>query len=103
MPASSSRASPSPKRCFPPRQLSPIRTRKWQVTPEFSVRTTTSHLDTALWFAAHEDHKFRPLACLRAQRLVRNDQRGTRGGHLYDTIHCILWNGDPIERRFRTG
>src|SRR5713226_9823445 len=74
----------------------------WTLVAEFGLRITASHLDTSLWLAAHEDHKFRTLAGLRAQRLVGNDQGRSRGRHPFETIQCVLWNGDPVERGFRT-
>src|SRR6266480_3517925 len=40
---------------------------------DFGIWTAPSHLDSSLRLAAHEDDKFRAVAGLRAQRLVRDD------------------------------
>src|SRR6202521_4617788 len=54
-----------------------IRPREWRapirqatLVTDFGLRTTASELDTSLRLAAHEHHKFRALAGLRAQCLV---------------------------------
>src|ERR1039457_5612996 len=42
----------------------------WTLVLDFGLWTAASVLDTSLRLAAHEDHKFRAVARLRAQRLV---------------------------------
>src|SRR5260221_3920070 len=83
---------PSPSGIPTRERRSPIRQATPWIVAEYGVRTTASRLDTSLRLAAHEDHKIRPLAGLRAQRLVLNDPGGTRGRHPLDTIQCVLWN-----------
>src|SRR5215813_40157 len=67
----------------------------------FGHEPTAPELDASLRLTAHEHYKLCALAGLRAQRLVRDDQRRSRRCHSSDTIQCVLWNGDPVERRFR--
>jgi uncharacterized protein len=62
---SGNRGSPTTREGIPIRQAT-----AWTRVPEFGLRTMATHLDTSLGLAAHEDHKFRTLAGLRAQRLV---------------------------------
>src|SRR5215831_20385156 len=70
--------------------------------PNFGLGTAVSELDASLWLAAHEDYKLRVLTGLRAQRLVGDDQGRSWRRYSCDTIQCVLWNGDPVERCFRS-
>src|SRR5215831_626490 len=68
--------------------------------PNFGLGTAVSGLDASLWLAAYEHHKLRVLTGLRAQRLVGDDQGRSWRRYFGDTIQYVLWDGDPVERRF---
>ena len=63
-------------------------------------RAASSRLHAALRLAAQDDHEIRVFAGLRAQRLVGDDQGRSRRHHPGDTIQCVLWNDNPVERAF---
>src|ERR1700704_4405036 len=66
---------------------------------KFGARTASSTLDASLRLAAQQHHKIRALAGLRAQRLVRDDQRRSRRDP-GDAIQYVLRNDNAIERGF---
>jgi hypothetical protein len=71
------------------------------LVPDFGLGTVASELDASLWLAAHDDYKLRVLTGLRAQRLIGDDQGRSWRRYSCDTIQCVLWNDDPVERCFR--
>src|ERR1700681_303721 len=88
--------SPAGKR--PPERRAPKRqTIAWPRVTEFGPRTASPVLDAALRLAAQEHHEIRAFAGLGAQRLVRDDQGRSRRKPC-DTIQCVRWNDNPVER-----
>ena len=88
--------SPAGKRT-PERRAPKRQTIAWPRVTEFGPRTASSALDAALRLAAQEHHEIRAFAGLGAQRLVRDDQGRSRRKPC-DTIQCVRWNDNPVER-----
>ena len=91
------RRTGSPGRKGTSERRAPKRLAAWASVAEFGPRTASPPLDAALRLAAQQHHEFRSLAGLRAQRLVRDDQGGSRR-NAGDAIQCVLRNGDAVER-----
>jgi hypothetical protein len=84
-----------------PEMLAPNRQAKaWTLVPHFARRTVSSASDASLRLTAQEDDEIRALAGLRAQRLVRDDQRRPRRRHLGDTKD-LRRNHNAVECGFR--
>src|SRR6266550_1080000 len=72
----------------------------WTLVPHFARRTVSSASVASLRLTAQEDDEIRALAGLRAQRLVRDDQRRPRRRHLGDTKD-LRRNHNAVECGFR--
>src|SRR6266403_3523522 len=70
-----------------PEMLAPKKrqAKAWTLVPHFARRTVSSARDASLRLTAQEDDEIRALAGLRAQLLVRDDQRRPWRRHLGDT------------------
>src|SRR5258708_31040675 len=66
-----------------PEMLAPKKrqAKAWTLVPHFARRTVSSARDASLRLTAQEDDEIRGLAGLRAQLLVRDDQRMPRPRH----------------------
>jgi hypothetical protein len=79
-----------------PGRVAPI---GWEIARarELGYWTAPSELDPSLRLAAQQDHEFRPLASLRAQRLIGNDQGGSRDDP-WNAVQYVLRNDNSIEQ-----
>src|SRR5215510_9824358 len=59
-----------------------------------------SHLQGALRFAAHDDHKIGILASLDARGLVRDDEGRAWQHNVGDALDRLLWDGNAVEGGF---
>src|SRR6266852_7407936 len=81
---------------------SPIRQAiAWARVTEFGPRIASSDLDASLRLSAQEDHEIRAFAGLGAQCFVRDD-KGRPRRYPGDTIQCVRWNDNPVERALCT-
>src|SRR5258705_2714008 len=85
-----------------PEMLAPKKrqAKAWTLVPHFARRTVSSASDASLRLTAQEDDEIRALAGLRAQLLVRDDQRRPRRRHLGDTKD-LRRNHNAVECGFR--
>jgi hypothetical protein len=80
--------------------------RKSVVVPGIAARDAyfgrgPAHCEAALWLVMQCHHKLRAIVSLAVQRLVRDDERGSRQCGGRDAIEHIFWNADTVERGLR--